>query len=209
MLLFLLANREISWMMSIKLKENDYTYKVLKNGVLVASGLTGRSFTDTGLTSGTYDYQVWSAFNGAYGTEPAQLHITLAKIDLIVENPDMGTVQGAGLAEIGEYYTVKAIPSAGSAFLCWKENGTVVSTKQEYSFLVSGDCQLQAYFSGVGVDEDEEWTAISKVEVFTINGVKLGTFDDMKLEALEGCTEGVYLLRITTDKGVVTRKIVR
>ena len=202
------ANREISWMMSVKLKENNYTYKVLRNGALVASGLTGRSFTDTGLTSGTYDYQVWSAFNGAYGAEPAQLHINLAWVDLSVENPDMGTVQGAGLAEVGDYCTVKAIPNPGSAFLCWKENGMVVSTKQEYSFLVSGDCQLQACFSGVGIDEEDDLAVVRKVEVYTLNGEKLTTLTDDRKQYLDGYAKGVYLLRITTDKGVVIKKVV-
>ena len=191
----------VSWLFKINLKEHGYTYKVVRDGSLVASGLTQRSYTDVGLNSGEYNYQVWSAYNGTYCSEPALLHINLAQIDLSVENPDMGSVEGAGLAEIGQYHTIKAIPSAGSIFLGWKQNGTLVSLNPEYSFLVSGDCHLQAFFAGVGVEEEDDLTVVRKVEIFTLNGVKL--------ERLEDCAKGVYLLRITTDKGIVTKKVIR
>ena len=203
---------DASWMFEVNMKENGYTYKVLRDGALVASGLTQRSYVDTGLSAGSHDYQVWSAFQGAFGDEPALFLIDLARIDLSVEKPEMGTVQGAGLAEVGEYCTVKAIPSPGSVFLCWKEDGAIVSTRSEYAFVVDGDRQLQACFAGVGVSEDEALTTIQKVEVFTLNGVQLGSFDGDAVEVnrcLEGYAKGVYLLKLTTDKGVVTKKVVR
>ena len=89
------------------------------------------------------------------------------------------------------------------------ENGQVVSRDQELVIVADGDHTLTACFSGAGVDEHEDLSAIRKVEVFTVNGVKLETLDDMNPEALERYAKGVYLLRITTDKGVVTKKIIR
>ena len=198
-----------SWLIKVNMREDGYTYKLARDGSVVASGLSGRSYKDYGLSSGYHNYQVWSALNGVYCPTPTQLSIDLAKIDLVIENPSMGSVRGAGLAEIGKYITVEAVPSAGSSFLCWKENGVVVSTAREYSFVVSKDTQLQACFSGVGVDENEDDTTVRKVEVFTLGGEKLGTFDGVKLDALENYAEGVYLLRITTDKGVITKKVIR
>lgn len=202
---------DVSWMFKVSMKEHGYTYKVLRDGSLVASGLTERSFTDAGLNAGLHDYQVWSAFNGAYSEEPALFMINLAQISLSVENPDMGTVQGAGLAEVGAYCTVKANPSPGSVFLCWKEDGTVVSTRNEYAFVVDGDRHLQACFAGVGVGEEEALTTIQIVEVFTLNGALLDRFDgDADVNhRLESYAKGVYLLKLTTDKGVVVKKVVR
>ena len=205
------ANREISWMMAVNLEEEgDFTYKVLRNGTLVASELTERSFTDTGLTSGAYEYQVWSKLNGVESEEPAQNSITVATIDLAIDHPDAGVLSGGGLAEIGEYHTVSVVPNAGKVFLGWKENGVMVSSNRDYSFLVVGDCSLTACFSGTGVEEEEDSSAIRKIEVFAINGVLLETitedFSNYK-HRLDGYARGMYLLRITTDEGVITKKM--
>lgn len=205
------ANREISWMMAVNLEEGDYTYKVLRNGTLVASELAERSFTDTGLTSGTYEYQVWSKLNGIESEGPAQYSIAVATIDLAMDHPDAGVLSGGGLAEIGEYHTVSVTPNAGKVFLGWKENEVMVSTNRDYSFLVVGDCSLTACFSGTGVDEEEVLPAsIRKIEVFAINGVLLETItEDLNnyRHHLNGYANGMYLLRITTDEGVITKKI--
>jgi hypothetical protein len=57
-----------------------------------------------------------------------------------------GEVTGAGVYEPGTLCTVIASPNEGYTFVCWKENGIVVSTQIEYTFTVSIDRNLVALF---------------------------------------------------------------
>ena len=64
-----------------------------------------------------------------------------------VPNPaDAGTVEGSG---IYDYYTaanLTAIPNEGYTFICWKENGRVVSTDNTYEVLALFNRNLEACF---------------------------------------------------------------
>lgn len=196
----------LSWLMPID--NPNYTYNVSRNGTLIASGLTETEFVDSDVPSGSYTYQVWTVSNGVE-SKKTSYDIDLARIDVVSSDPSKGTVWGGGLEELGFVHLVEAIPYSGYEFYCWMENGQVVSRDQELVIVADGDHTLTACFSGAGVDEHEDLSAIRKVEVFTVNGVKLETLEDMNPEALERYAKGVYLLRITTDKGVVTKKIIR
>ena len=196
----------LSWLMPVD--NPNYTYCVSRNGALIASGLTETEFVDSDLPSGSYTYQVWTVSNGVESKKTSYA-IDLARIEVVSADPSKGTVWGGGLEEVGFAHVVGAIPNPGYDFYCWMENGQVVSRDQEMIVVADGDHHYTACFSGVGVEEYDELNSISKVEVFTLNGVKLETLDDMKLEALERYAKGIYLLRITTNKGVVVKKIVR
>lgn len=194
------------WMMPVD--NPNYTYCVSRNGTLIASGLTETEFVDCDIPSGSYTYQVWTVSNGVESKKTSYA-IDLARIEVVSADPSKGTVWGGGLEELGFVHLVEAIPNPGYDFYCWMENGQVVSGDRELVIVADGDHYLTACFSGVGVEEHDELSSISKVEVFTLNGVKLETLDDMNMEALERYAKGVYLLRITTNKGVVVKKIVR
>lgn len=196
----------LSWLMPVD--NPNYTYKVSRNGSLIASGLTEMEFVDSDLSSGSYTYQVWTVSNGVESKKTSYA-IDLARIEAVSADPSKGTVWGGGLEELGFGHVIGAIPNPGYEFYCWMENDQVVSRDQEMIIVADGDHYLTACFSGVGVDEYDDLNDIRKVEVFTVNGVKLETLDAMNTEALERYAKGVYLLRITTNKGVVTKKIIR
>ena len=187
----------------------NYTYKVSRNETLIASGLTETAYVDHDAPSGTSNYQVWAVWNGMESNRKRSFEIELARIEIAPNDPSRGSVWGGGLEEPGVGRVLKAYPNPGYTFYAWMEDGQVVSTEPEYFIVVDGDRYLTAYFSGVGVDEDIEPSTIRKVEVYGLNGLKLGTLDHLDTESLDHYAKGVYLLRITTDKGVVTKKIVR
>lgn len=202
----------LSWMIKVVLADDAFTYSVSRDGTLLATGLTERSFTDTNLTSGTYLYQVWAALNGSDSELQTTYAADLATIEITVSDPENGTVEGGGLAEIGKYCLLRAVPKSGCAFRFWKENDMEVSADAQYSFLVTNDRRLTACFSGVGVDELDELLTVYRIEIFTLEGVKLETLEGGDLDwkhRLEGYAKGVYLVRMTTDKGLITKKIVR
>ncbi len=63
-------------------------------------------------------------------------------------NPtNAGTVSGAGSYNSGATAVLTATPNAGYVFQSWKENGNVVSTNATYSFTVTGNRTLVAYFT--------------------------------------------------------------
>lgn len=64
-----------------------------------------------------------------------------------VANPtEGGIVHGGGYYEGGELCTITAIANLGYAFLNWMENGTIVSTDVNYTFVVTGNRNLVANF---------------------------------------------------------------
>ena len=58
-----------------------------------------------------------------------------------------GTVEGAGTYDGGTVITLTATPNAGYSFIHWKENGKTVSSNANYSFAVTTDRDLVAFFS--------------------------------------------------------------
>lgn len=73
-----------------------------------------------------------------------------ARVYLTPEGP--GTVQGAGVYEIGSEVTIIATPNAGATFRGWRVNGgnTIISTSAEYTFTVNGLTDLVAVFASQG-----------------------------------------------------------
>ena len=61
-------------------------------------------------------------------------------------NTTAGTVSGSGQYLEDSSCTVTAENNPGYRFVCWKENGEVVSTDRIYSFMVSGNRTLTAEF---------------------------------------------------------------
>ena len=60
-----------------------------------------------------------------------------------------GTAIGGGEFYFGETCTVTATPNTDFVFSGWTENGTIVSDEAEYTFMVTGDRALVAYFDFV------------------------------------------------------------
>ena len=72
-------------------------------------------------------------------------------ISVIPNNPDYGSVSGAGTYMVNTTATLTATPYSGYTFVSWTENDEIVSTDAEYSFTVTGDRSLVANFEGTAV----------------------------------------------------------
>jgi hypothetical protein len=57
-----------------------------------------------------------------------------------------GTVSGGGTFAEGSPYTVLATPNSSHNFVHWTENARVVSTSESYTFTLTGNVTLVAYF---------------------------------------------------------------
>ena len=57
-----------------------------------------------------------------------------------------GTVSGGGIFPQGEFCTVTALANSGYTFANWSENGSIVSTDDNYTFTVNSDRFLMANF---------------------------------------------------------------
>jgi hypothetical protein len=143
---------------------------------------------------------------------------------------EAGTVTGAGTYYANNTCTLVAIPNEGCSFLCWKENGIVVSGEAAYTFTVTGNRNLVAQFSGTGVDENEgeglvlypnpvndkliveSNSAIRSCEVYSITGqlVLSVTNCSERLEVpVESLPQGTYLVKLVADNFVKTSKFVK
>ena len=68
-------------------------------------------------------------------------------ITVVADPVEGGTVEGAGTYDGGTVITLTATPNAGYSFIYWKENGMTVSSDANYSFTVTSDRNLVAFFS--------------------------------------------------------------
>ena len=69
-------------------------------------------------------------------------------ISASVQPESTGVVTGVGSYRENEIATLKAIPNMGCMFVNWTENGEVVSTDAEYTFVATEDRNLVANFDG-------------------------------------------------------------
>lgn len=76
--------------------------------------------------------------------EPVRYTVTLS-----VDPQGGGMASGGGSVEAGTQVTVTASASSGYTFSGWRENGTIVSTNQSYTFTVTEDRSLTAVFAVV------------------------------------------------------------
>ena len=148
---------------------------------------------------------------------------------------DRGT---AALSEVADSYaygttlTAKAIPAGNAQFVCWREEGVVVSTDAEYTFTVDRNVKLVAYFTPNTQNGDDNITDINNINsteevVFTIQdntitavgecnitGMTLYTVDaavvtksDSNTISTAGVTGGVYIVCAKTENGYKNCKI--
>lgn len=137
----------------------------------------------------------------------------------------------AGSYEYGTELTATATAYGNGTFVCWKEEGVVVSTSAEYTFTVDHNVKLVAYFAP-NTDESSYPTSITEaaeeclievcqqgnslaanctsevytLDLYTINAAMIATSKGNTMN-IAGVAEGLYILRATTADGYRNVKI--
>ena len=130
----------------------------------------------------------------------------------------------------GTTLTAKATPKGNATFVCWREEGVVVSTNAEYTFTVDHNVKLKAYFTantdpdtGVEVAVADEAGEVS-IGVVGSNLVAQGdaevcamclyTIDaalvakaESNILPIGGVAQGTYIVRVTTADGYKNVKV--
>ena len=145
--------------------ENTYTITVSanpNNGGTAAGGGTftyGQSCTVTATANTGYTFTNWTengnvvSSNASYtfnveGNRSLVANFTAITYTITVSaNPsNSGTTSGGGTYNHGQSCTVIATSADGYTFMNWTENGTVVSTDANYTFVVTSNRSLVANF---------------------------------------------------------------
>ncbi len=118
------------------------------------------SVTVTATPAVGYEFEYWTegdsivSYDSVYEfiMPPRDIELT-ANFALLVytinaepNNPDYGTVTGAGEYEHGDTVTLTAIPNEGYQFVVWTEDGSEVHYEEEYVFVAVSDRELIAHF---------------------------------------------------------------
>ena len=127
------------------------------------SGAGGYNYGDNCILTATanlgYDFQRWTKDGTQVSNDPTYsftvtesatfvAHFTLEShtINVAANPPEGGIVSGGGTFSYGQTCTVHASANVGFVFVRWMENGTQVSDQPSYSFSVTSDRILTAYF---------------------------------------------------------------
>lgn len=86
---------------------------------------------------------------------------------------ESGSVSGGGVASEGMTLTVEAKLSNGYKFVGWQENGQIVSTKEAYTFIISGNRALVAVFA-VAPRLPEGYMEVQYIEIDSKTGIDSG-----------------------------------
>lgn len=144
---------------------NTYTINVSanpSNGGTVAGGGTyeqGQSCTVHATANGGYTFTNWTE-NGNEVSTNANYTFTVNGNRTLVANfivqytisisanpTNGGSVTGGGIYTEGQSCTVSATPNTNHAFTNWTENGTVISTNANYTFIVTTNRNMVANFT--------------------------------------------------------------
>ncbi|MBR4848477.1 MAG: hypothetical protein IKV07_03875 [Bacteroidaceae bacterium] len=118
----------------------------------------------------------------------------------------------ATLSQVAQSYaygttlTAKATPKGDARFVCWREEGVIVSTDAEYTFTVDRNVKLVAYFSPntQPVDEEDEEENESGIEAVVAAGDITFVVNNNTITAVGECVvTGITLY--TADAAVAAR----
>ena len=145
-------------------------------------------------------------------------------VTVMSANNSMGTVSGEGTYEEGTQATITATAASGYHFVSWNDG----NTDNPRTITVTEDAIYIASFAeDVSIDAANELDALTfypnptsgtitfnstdirKVEVLDAMGRMVATFENSNIIDLSKLGKGYYTLRVTTDSGVVVRKVVR
>ncbi|MBR5860038.1 MAG: hypothetical protein IKY71_01685 [Bacteroidaceae bacterium] len=133
--------------------------------------------------------------------------------------------------EPGTTLTAKATPYGNARFVCWREEGVVVSTNAEYTFTVNHNVRLVAYFtpntdessyptSIVAVPETDDVVVkeiggniiaeagceVLSMSIYTVDAAQVAKCGGNTISTA-GMGSGVYIVSVTTVKGYRNIKV--
>jgi hypothetical protein len=156
-------------------------------------------------------------------------------VNTAVNNVKYGYTTGDGIYKANAIATVSATAYSGYKFVNWTKEGVVVSTNNPYHFNVKEEVNLVAHFeTSVGIAESQlsesvqvypnpttgELTItnyelrITSVEIYDIYGkkqkcTKARMHESANVVDISEFRAGIYFVRIGTEKGIVTKKVVK
>ena len=167
--------------------------------------------------------RVWRMFNNYQQGDYYELTVKSNYIELgcvtIIQQPDCE-----------HDVIVEATPNGNTPFSGWMENGVIISTENPYQFTLTKDTHLEACFGHYGVNDNETpeislypnptngiFTIkgeedIDKIEVYNAQGqlvISQTVSDDFVEIDLSNAVNGLYLVRMTSDAGVMERTVVK
>ena len=133
----------------------------VEGGVVTGTGVyeCGTSCTVTATPNENYTFMYWTENNNVVSTQAEYTfvvpttcnlvaHFTLPLNVIVSVNPtEGGMVNGGGVFDYGNTCTVTATPNENYTFMYWTENGDIVSSDAEYSFMVTDNRDLVARFT--------------------------------------------------------------
>ena len=214
-------------------------------GGLVSGGGTynqGQTCTLIATPNPNYDFVNWTESGNVVSTSPtysftvngnrtlvAHFESQVYTISVSANPSDGGTVYGGGDYSAGITCHLIAVPNNNYLFLNWTENGVVVSSESDYSFVVTGNRTLTAnfvFYDGINELEDAvsvypnptsnkvyiEGNRLRKIEVFNALGVLVVSekVSDSHIEIdLQHLPAGIYCLRIYSEDGAFIQSVVK
>ncbi len=203
---------------------------------------SGSNVTVSATANMGYNFINWTE-NGTVVSSSADYTFTVTADRILVANFELinytittssnpktgGTTSGDGTFQSGTNVTVSATATTNYNFINWTENGTVVSTSENYSFTITEDRNLVANFEStlsVNVNEADESTLqiypnptsgiitiesndFSSVDIYDVSG-KFIIKTSEKIVNLNTQPSGIYFLKIKDSTGKsILRKIVK
>jgi hypothetical protein len=161
----------------------------------------------------------------------AHFDISSFKINAMTNPENGGNIMGVGSYDYGQTCTLSIEPYENYTFIHWTENGVVVSEEQSFSFTVEESHLFVAhlsYYDGYSENHDmginiyptpvtnmltvTTSQPVNKWEIFSASGAILYSLDertDMMEFPMGHLASGIYMIRMTTNNAVFTRKFVK
>lgn len=139
-----------SWLIKTYITNGTYTYKLYRDGNVVAANISNSSYTNSNVPVGFFDYYVTTNYFGSESDPSNPIRIRVGNppcsVSATADPSYGGTVAGDGTYNYGSTCTLTATPTTGYDFVKWTKDGTQVSTNTSYSFTVTEAANLVAHF---------------------------------------------------------------
>lgn len=187
------------------------------------------NWTENGAVVATESFYSFDVTGNRHLT--ANFSPNLCEISASTNPENAGTITGTGNYELGESVTLSVLPATYYTFESWTENGEIVSTESEYTFIVNGSRNLVAnltYFDGVANHEGSdinvrpnpahdyviiEGEGIKEVKVYNVFGQLLlsesiNGMSDIRLN-ISNINSSVCFIVLHTESGIITKRIIK